>query len=97
MGEVDRPEGETEWVKGGRYRHAGAFHPIRPAASRRPTFPIKGKDLCSNWVRKPGVQPQSSIDVLPGLSLSRVSSSRVKPGSGTSSALDLENRLRPAG
>ena len=48
MGEVDcRFSGKTEWVKGGWDKNAGAFHPFRPEAAPRSTFPIKGKDLRS--------------------------------------------------
>ncbi len=45
MGEGDREA--VEWVIGGRDQNAGASHPFRPGAMRRPTFPINGKDLVS--------------------------------------------------
>jgi len=54
---------QTEWVRGGWCRNAGAFHPIRPEAAPRPTFPIKGKDL-SRFIDKGANGVEDGVDIV---------------------------------
>jgi len=43
MGEVDRPQGETEWVIGGGWRNAARFTPSDPALCAGPPSPSRGR------------------------------------------------------
>ena len=50
-------------MTGRRCRNAGAFHPIRPEAAPRPTFPIKGKDLALG-IDQGAYRVENGIDVV---------------------------------